>query len=706
MNPTHQSRRDFLQSASWLAAALPLAGVRLGAADSPSMTPTTASSPKLHRGLLFDAADQPRISANTKDPRFAELWQTMLEGDIAADTEFLEHKLKFTNHVIDLLRLQKIMERSSFIFFVNRDPANLALAKLAMRKMTEFPEWDSFVEGGRQVLALQRASEGTVALLLTMDFLGDAVTPAEREAVEQAILAKGIPACHATVYGLKYPDRVQGWGWNPRSEVDEFRNISLKRWPIILNATNLKIIPTASLGIAACYFRGRLPQAESWLELARSSAKSFSTMYGSDGCYDEGVSYWGYTTLYLALFAETLWRTQGIDDRRLINYPGSVRYALAMTLPRLDDHRKMTDFTHVQGFVMPVVKPGFDIVNFGDANGAVDVSVAAWVRRTHGDELSQYVAREIGEAKFHYGMIWYDPVASEVAPEAALLDHRMANDLVVSRTGWHAPDNVLALRSGGPGNHEHADRNSVIFKAYGERLLHDPFRAAYVRTQPRWLLRLTEAHTAVLINGKGHQYHDGSEGTNASWAMAAVTDFRTGPGWMTVTSDATDAYQLVNAAVTRVHRTLVYLKPDIVVFLDRVALKDAKASVQVRFQAFNEDLAGRVAVEGDDFTIARPHATLLGRVARTAGRTVVAGKLPLEEKDGVYPFAEVVSAEATEHELLTVCSAQPKGGTHGKLTITQAAGQWRVQGTQGGLAVDLSIAVTAGGAPEVNVALA
>jgi hypothetical protein len=65
-------------------------------------------------------------------------------------------------------------------------------------------------------------------------------------------------------------------------------------------------------------------------------------------------------------------------------------------------------------------------------------------------------------------------------PTPELLDTRQANDIVISRTGWTAQDNVLALRSGGPGNHEHADRNSVIFKAYGERLLHDPFRAAYM----------------------------------------------------------------------------------------------------------------------------------------------------------------------------------------------------------------------------------
>jgi hypothetical protein len=185
--------------------------------------------------------------------------------------------------------------------------------------------------------------------------------------------------------------------------------------------------------------------------------------------------------------------------------------------------------------------------------------------------------------------------------------------------------------------------------------------------------------------------------------VATVIDYRTGPGWMAVTSDATEAYQLVNEAVVRVHRTLVFLKPDIVIFLDRVALTDAQATVQVRFQANNEDLAGKVGANGDEFTIERPHATLLGRVASAAGRTVRAGQLKLEQKDGIYPFAEVASAEAAEHEILTVCSARPAGAEHGKLAITAAAGGWRVQGTHGGRAVNVSLAAAGKAAPVVTV---
>jgi hypothetical protein len=664
------------------------------------MTPSSLTHPR--RGLLFDPTDVARIRANTRHPRFAGYWAEQKAVDVGVSEKFLREELRTTNHVLHLLKAQQILERAAFLYLVERDPVQLALAKLAMRRMCDFEEWDSFIEGGRQVLGLQRATEGTFALLLALDCLGDALTAAEVAEVEDNILRKGIPACHTTVYGLKYPDRVQGWDWSPRSEVDDFRYISLKRWPLILNATNLKIIPTACLGIAASHFLGRRPEAEGWLELARSSAKSFATMYGSDGCYDEGVSYWGYTTLYLALFAEVLWRQHGIDDRNLINYSGSVRCALSLTMPTRDSGQKVRDFIHTAGWVMPMVKWADDIVNHGDANGAVEVSVAAWVARTHADPVAQFVVNEIGAVKHLYGLIWYDAALPAAAPGDELDDVRMRNDIVISRTGWRMDDNLVALRSGGPGNHEHADRNSVIFKAYGERLFHDPFRAAYKNTQPRWLLRQTGAHTAVLINGRGHQYHDGGEGTNASWAFAKVIDYATGPGWMRVTSDATDAYQLVNAEVTRVLRTLVYLKPDVLVVFDAIEAR-TPVTVEARWQINYEDAAGRVTTTDSTFEITRPFASLLGRVAGKGAVGAGTGRLDLAEADGEQPFARSTSGAATAHEILTVCSAAPKGAAQGELQIALSAGGWMIKGEHHGCKVDILLVPATAGAPVVTI---
>jgi hypothetical protein len=497
---------------------------------------------------------------------------------------------------------------------------------------------------------------------------------------------------------------VKGWGFDPEDDYPQAFRVSLARWPLILNSTNLKVIPTAALGIAACTLHGKHPQAQQWLELARSSAKSFSTMFGSDGSYDEGASYWGYTVLHLALFAEALWRTQGIDDRNLINYPGTVRYALALTMPTVGTG--LVPPSGPRNLAVPTARADSknDIVNFSDALTSSDVSVAAWVARTHRDPLSQYFVREYSEAKFPFALIWYEPAAPAQAPGPELHDVRLSNDLVVSRTGWGALDGVVALRSGGPSNHEHADRNSVIFKAHGERLFHDPFRAGYSYTTERWKLRLTTAHTSVLINGKGHQYHDGHEGTNASWAWARVSEFKSGPGWMRVTSDATEAYQLVNGDVARVERTLVFLKPDVLLMLDRVKLKATPVPVQLRFQVFNDDEGGRCSANGATFEIARPTATLRAKVA-AAGATPVAttGRQDISEAEGIFPFVEVTSPAALEHTVLTVNTAAPKGVAHGDLAIAYSGGEWKVTGTHGSARVNATLSVTRDGAVVVKV---
>ena len=696
----NQSRRDFLQKTSLLAAALPFARLRLDAAETaPPATPAPGAN---RRGLLFDESDLPRIRANVADPRFAECWGAMLAGDLADDTDFLEHHVRFNRHADDMMRVRTILERTSFIYVVNRDPRQLAAARLAVQRLLDYPKWDMFLEGGRTVFGLQRASEAVIALAFALDWLGDGLSAAERAEIERQIAVKGAPACFTSLYGMKYPDRVKGWTMDPDEDY-AFKGTDLRRWPLILNSTNLKVIPIAALGIAGCLLAGRHPQADVWLELARSSAVAFSTMYGSDGCYGEGISYWGYTTLHMALFVEVLWRTRGVDMRRIINFPGTIRYGLAMTLPRFGELANPNEKQENMGIPLALIPPRYDIVNFGDANGVFEISPAAWVARTYSDPVAQEIARTIGQAKSHYGLIWYEAGAKGSLPAPALLDDRMANDLVVSRSGWAAGDSVVALRSGGPANHEHADRNSVIFKAHGDRLFNDPFRAAYSYKLERWKLRLTESHTAVLINGKGHVYNDGHEGTNASFAFAQVTAFRTGPGWMTVTSDATDAYQLVNDNVARVDRTLVFLKPDVLLVLDRVDLKSAPAIVQARFQIYNDDGRGTCAIDGPTFRIDRPYASLRARATSAADFRMGAGHLDLSAKEGLFPFAEVAAMPARAHAILTACTAAPAGGAHGEIRVSQRPGVWRAQGTHRGQTIDVTLAFAGGGPPVVTL---
>ncbi len=692
------TRRTFLKSSAVLAATLPFARLPLGAA-------TAANAPAAGpgRGLLFDPADLPRIRANLDLPRCAEIRGQLLDLDFAAETKFVREESRLNNHVADFMRLWKLVQNCAFAHVVWGDRRQLDLCLLALRRLCEYPRWDYFLEGGKDTIGLQRAPEATIATCYALDWLGAAVPPDLVKLTEHRIITEGAPACYRTLYGMKYPDRVKGWGFDPEDDYPQAYRVSLARWPLILNATNLKIIPTCGLGLAAVWFHGRHPDAGKWLDLSRQSAQAFATMYGTDGSYDEGVGYWGYTTSHLAMLAEAVWRRLGIDDRKLINYPGTIRYALAMAMPCggsvVADPKLGTTYNATP---KGNYNPALDLVNFCDAGVGMDVSVAGWVGSTANDPLCHHVAQKTGSLRLLQGVVWYQPDAPSKAPGPDLHDVRLSNDWVISRTGWAPADTVVALRSGGPANHEHADRNSIIFKAHGDRLFHDPFRAGYSYTTPQWLLRLTEAHTAVLINGKGHQYHNGSEGTNASWAVASVSDFRSGPGWMTVTSDATEAYALVLPDTALVVRTLVFLKPDVLLVLDRVRLKGA-APVQLRFQVFNDDGKGVATAAGASFGIDRPLASLRATVASAGAATAGTAKLPLPESVGVFPYVEVVSASATDHEVLTACTTAPAGGAHGKLVVTRTESGWRVSGAHSGQKVDVTLQ-TAGNVPTLTIA--
>ena len=641
------SRRQFLNSAALTAAGVALTPWK-SFAESGIESPRASGK----KGLLFDAADIPRIRKTTTHPRFAPYWKSIAEADLESDKKFLRTELRLNNHVADMLRARQILERTSFVYRITGDKRHLEVALLAINRILEYKKWDYFLEGGVHVFGLQRAPEATIAMSFAREWLDDVLSNELKTEIEKQIAEKGAPACYRSLYGMKYPDRVRGWGFDPETDY-QYKIVDMKRWPLILNSTNLKVIPICGLGMAACLLYDKHPQAPQWLALALQSARAFAPMFGPDGSYDEGVSYWGYTALHMTIFLEVLYRTLGQDERNLINFPGTVRYGLQMS--------------------MATAGKSDDCVNFGDASAVGDVSVAAWVAKRHRDSIAQYVATSIGEVRTQYALIWFDPAIQPGKPGKDLHDVRFSNDIVVSRTGWAAEDAVVSLRSGGPANHEHADRNSVVFKAYGERLLHDPFKAAYPYTLPHWVLRLTEAHTALLINGKGHQYHDGHEGTNASWAEAKVVEYRPSDKSVVVTSDATDAYQLVSPDVRLVRRSVIFIKPDILLLFDRVKLGSTQSKLQLRYQIYNGDEKGGSEINGTRFTIKRPLATLR---ATTAGSTAINVKSAIHAavtKDiGIYPYVEAETGESLDHWFVTAMTAQRTGKSHGSIDISSS----------------------------------
>lgn len=676
----NSNRREFINRSALIGAS-----VMLQPWQYIGSQPLYAADEKPKMGLLLGKEDLPRIRKTIHHPRFEDFWKSMLNADLDADIKFLRDEIDLYNHVFHLLRTWRMLERSSFVAMVAEDKRHLEVSKRAIDRILQYKRWDYFLEGGEITIGLQRAPETTIAMSCALEWIGDSLDNATKTEMEKQIAEKGAPACYQTLFGMRHPDRVRGWSFDPESDY-AFR-YDLSRWPIILNATNLKVIPICGLGMAACLLHDKHPQAPRWLDMALQSARAFAPMYGSDGSYDEGVGYWGYTTLHMTMFVEALYRTFGTDERAIINFPGTVRHALQMSMPTIGNPN--------------------DAVNFGDARNMGDTSVAGWIAHLKNDGVAQYVIEEMGDIRSHFGLIWYREEVPVRKPGKELHDVRFVNDWVISRTGWDTDSSVLAFRSGGPANHEHADRNSIIFKAYGERLLHDPFNAAYSNTLPLWVLRHTEAHTAVLIDGKGHQYHDGSEGTNPSWAEAWIINYAASDRYVKATSDATEAYRLVNDNVGKVLRTVVFLKPNVVIIFDKVSLLNNPVPVQARFQINNDDHKGKGIVSSDRFTIERPNAFLRGVCKGNNGVVLTSdvidvvgdmtadlyiGQEKIEKPDiGKYPFIQAENAAALNHAMVTVCAAQKTGKAAGTITIQRDQNRWDIMGEHDGMQVQITI---------------
>ena len=667
-------RRQFLRTSLGLGAILALRGTGRAAE---LLAPASVPAP---HGLLFDAADLPRLRTNVQRPEFAAYWAYMTKVDFAAEEKFLNHDLHFANHVVDMSHAQIILLRSAFVHLLFPDARHLALARAALAKILGYPRWDWLRDSQQRPVGVMRGGGTCIALALASEWLAGDLSAAEQAAITTGLSTEGGPAQYRGLHDMTHHTEVGPWSLEPGEE--GLPPMAVDHWPRILDDTNLRITGTAGLAAATCHLWGRHPDAPKWLEMTRSSLQLYASRLPKDGSFPEGIGYWDYTFSHYTFTLEILRRKLAVDQRALVDFPAQARYALEMT--------------------MPTAGHPDDCISIGDAATAAGAVPLMWIAREFRDSGAQYLALQPGAIRTTWmsslAAIWFDPAVPAKLPATSRLDRQTDLGIIISRTGWDEDATVVTLRSGKPVNHEHADRNSVIIKAHGERLLNDPLHANYSTKDPKWLLRQTEAHTAVLIDGRGHIYHDGRDGVNSSPAAASIQDYRTGLNWMAVTSDATDAYHRAGLPAKLVQRTLVYVKPDVLAIFDRIILTEP-LSVSARFQVFNEDGAGQVSVDGATFSITRPHATLHARVVTASPSTLATGKLALPESGGVYPFAEIRSAAAREHSLLTVCTAAPQGEGHGNLRVTSDSDTWEFTGTHRGQDVVVRLVAAGKGAP-------
>ncbi|NOY60993.1 MAG: hypothetical protein GXO75_18950 [Calditrichaeota bacterium] len=657
------NRRDFIKTG----------GVAMGALSSLAATPLFAGEKQtsLPLNLFFSEKDVDTIRARTKLPLFRDYWDSLLKMNIDDDRRFLSDEIDLHNHIRHLARAYTILQREAFVYLMTSDRKRGDLAHLAVQKILQYQKWDYFIEGGKDTIGLQRAPGSTISMCLAYDWMGDVLTTTERKEMLKQIGNKGCEPCYLSLYGMRYPDRVKGWGFDPASSF--YADIDFSHWPIILNKTNLKAVPMGALAIGTAALLGIDDRADRWLEMVLYSYHDFVNNFEADGSYKEGSSYWNYTASHMALLVDVLQRKKGIDLFDDVNYIGMMDFILSLQMPQKGHPH--------------------ECVNFGDSGGSFDSGLGFWIAGESRDGLSQHTALHHAKGHNIFSLIWYDPSVEPSPPTEQEYFKHLDLDWIIARTGYKEDDLVVAMRSGKPSNHEHADRNSVLLKDYGEVLLADVKHPPYDKKDPAWMLRTSPAHNTVLIDGKGHQYHDGSEGTNASHAAAKIVREGKRNGYVFWASDATPAYALVNEDVKSVTRTvIVFQEIPCVVVLDKLFKKKAPSTFSARWHIENKDNKGKSRTGRNSFTILRPGAKFFAVCKGSQNVKIESAKLPIPEEKGIYPYVNVSMPEKARESFLIMIGCPLKGEEQEpRINITQTDRTWHVEVSKGAKKLKLNI---------------
>ncbi|MDQ8198019.1 heparinase II/III family protein [Pelagicoccus enzymogenes] len=662
------TRRDLLRyaSGSLLLAGLPAS---LGAKNTPSQS------------LFFERYEIGKIRANARSGLLAPTYREWASRDLSELQDALHAFEQSGDIVRDFATIINRLTEFSLVQLVEPSSQRRDALLSALKRLISYPKWDYFLDGDKEI-GIQRASLATVRILFAREVLDDAIDSSLDKKILDAIAAKGCLPCYRAVYGMDHPDTVTGWRFDDRHE--GFYQLSMERWPMILGDNNLRSAPSSALGIGAIALLGHDPRAQQWLDTAVSSFQRVLRLFSPDGSYFEGLSYANYTLRTALNFFDAHARSVGgIDWSKKANFDGMLDFIASMQAGKNADGTP-------------------DIVNFSDARSSVYACVPAWIGKQTGNPLAQYQAEQMSLPTYFLDFLWYEPGKASSPPPPALLNVRNQLDWVLCRSGWDPDDAVLAFRSGGPCNHEHADRNHITYKFHGERLLTDLFGAAYDSRHSGWEMRKTKAHNSVLVNGMGNHYHDGQEGTNDSKSYAAITQYQVQGDTVWWTSDATAAYLIENDHITKVLRTVIFHKPDLVVVIDQVRLHFGEQPMSLRFFPDNRDAKAKLKTGKNDFLIERPQAQLHGTVySKSDAPSITSTQLDVTPETGDFPCIEIETSPAFTHEIVTVLRANPRGSSPAKVNVTSTDKGWKLNSKQATFHIDTQSAT-----PVIQLSLA
>jgi hypothetical protein len=442
----------------------------------------------------------------------------------------------------------------------------------------------------------------TLNLALVYNWLYEKFSSDERGRIRKALVEKGIrPVLN---------DHANGIWW---AEQWHSRGVALM----------------SAVGVGGLSLFDDEPDAAGWVSESKKWVGGYLQRQGRDGGCHDGFAGWTEGFGPALVFMEALRSRLGDRDLYRNRYIGT---ALDFGL-----YGVMPDKVGVANF---------GTASYGTAAGTTWIN---WRLAAHRkDAVAQWNAMEMWRANREssvfkakravWDFLWYEAGMPMQEPQGyAAAKHFRDIGWTVMRTGWREKYVMLALRGAAPtGLFRAGDAGNMVFGAYGEPVL--------VTQPPSGPGDVAEgAYNCVYIDGMGPRPGVWDAPDSTAPQTGSILEFRHERGYDYVLTDATAAY---GGRATRVHRHVIFVKPDYIVVIDDV---DAEQPVRLEQRWHTVD----------DVEIETGYAELASGDVRLRVESPMAGDLVLNpaEGKGAVPHAVLQSPDPSRmHTLVTVLS--------------------------------------------------